>query len=68
MLSIATSIDALAVGFSISLINSGIIFPAVIIGIVAAAFTLLGLYIGQKAGDLKKLSVRAEVAGGVVLL
>jgi putative Mn2+ efflux pump MntP len=68
MLSIATSIDALAIGFSLSLLNLGVIFPAVVIGVVALLFTLIGLLIGEKAGSSKKLALAAEIMGGVVLL
>ena len=68
MLSIATSIDALAVGFSISLMRVSIWTPAFIIGIVAGAFTVLGLQLGKRVGSVPRLSRYAEVMGGVVLL
>jgi len=68
MLSIATSIDALAVGFSISMIGISIWAPTFIIGIVAAAFTIIGLQIGKRVGDVSGLSHYAEAMGGVVLL
>lgn len=68
LLSVATSIDALAVGFSVSVLNIDIWWPALIIGIVAGAFTLLGLQIGQRVGSMTRLSAYAEAVGGVVLL
>ena len=68
MLSVATSIDALAVGLSISLLNVSIWTPALIIGLVAGAFTIAGLYIGKTMGASKHLSRYAEVLGGGVLL
>lgn len=68
ILSIATSIDALAVGFSMSLLNIAIATPAVIIGLVAAAFTISGLYLGNRVAGFKRLSSYAEILGGVVLL
>lgn len=67
MLSIATSIDALAVGLSLSLINVSIIYPALVIGVVAGVFTIMGLQIGKKASQVEKLSPIAEVIGAVVL-
>ena len=68
MLSVATSIDALAVGFSISLLNVSIWTPALIIGIVAGMFTIVGLQIGKRIGSAKQLSIYAEIIGGFVLI
>ena len=68
MLSVATSIDALAVGFSLSIINEPIIFPAVIIGFVALAFTIVGLNIGKIASGSSRIRPYAETLGGLVLL
>lgn len=48
MLSIATSIDALAVGLSMSMLKVSIFYPALIIGIVAGLFTITGLHLGKK--------------------
>ncbi len=67
ILSIATSIDALAVGLSMSLLQVSIIYPALVIGIVAGLFTIAGLHLGKKAAGLKRLSPAAEVLGGLVL-
>jgi manganese efflux pump family protein len=67
MLSVATSIDALAVGFSMSLLQISIITPAIIIGIVAATFTIIGMHLGKKVAAFKSLSMYAEVVGGLVL-
>ena len=67
MLSVATSIDALAVGFSISVLNVSIIFPAVVIGIVSLLFTVIGLYIGTRFSASSTLSKYAEIVGGIVL-
>jgi len=68
LLSIATSIDALAVGFSLSMLKISIWLPAFIIGIVAGIFTTIGLQIGRKMGTIKYLSRYAEACGGAVLL
>ena len=50
MLSLATSIDALAVGLSMSMLRVSIITPAIIIGIVAGLFTIAGLHLGKRGG------------------
>ncbi len=67
MLSIATSIDALAVGLSMSMLRVSIITPAIIIGIVAGLFTIAGLHLGQRVSRLTWLSIWAEIIGGLVL-
>ena len=66
VLSIATSIDALAVGLSIGVLGGPIVLPSVIIGIVCAVFSLAGVYIGKKAGII--LGKRAEAFGGIALI
>jgi putative Mn2+ efflux pump MntP len=68
MLSVATSIDALAVGLSLSMINVSIWTPALIIGLVAGAFTTAGMHLGKVIGSMTQLSRWAEMTGGIVLL
>ena len=65
MLSVATSIDALAVGFSLAILKISIWFPALIIGVVAAILTFTGMLLGKKVGSL--WGQRVEVVGGIVL-
>ncbi len=67
-LSVATSIDALAVGLSLSMLDQPIFFPAVVIGIVAGIFTVVGMHLGSLIAGLGALSRWAELMGGVVLL
>ena len=67
LLSVATSIDALVVGFSISLLKVSIVTPAIIIGVVACLFTILGLYLGKRVASFEKISKYADIIGGVVL-
>jgi putative Mn2+ efflux pump MntP len=67
MLSIATSIDALAVGLSMSMLRVSIVTPAIIIGIVAGLFTIGGLHLGKKVARLTWLSTWAGIIGGLVL-
>ena len=66
MLSIATSIDALAVGFSLSVIGISIWFPAFVIGLVAGALTVVGMLVGHRIGD--RWGPRVEILGGIVLI
>ncbi len=66
ILSIATSIDALAVGLSLAMIGATILLPALIIGIVAATLTTIGMLLGGKIGTI--WSKWAETAGGVILI
>ena len=66
ILSIATSIDALAVGLTLAVIGSRILVPALVIGIVAGVITVLGMVLGSKIGAL--WGRRVEAVGGVVLI
>ncbi|MBM3287487.1 MAG: manganese efflux pump [Candidatus Eisenbacteria bacterium] len=66
LLSIATSIDALAVGLSLAMIGSAIVKPAIVIGLVAAGFTALGMALGGRIGVA--WGKRVEVLGGLVLI
>ena len=68
MLSVATSIDALAVGLTISMLRVAIWLPALVIGLVAGAFTVVGLHLGKSVGAAERLSPVAEILGGLVLL
>jgi len=65
-LSVATSIDALAVGLSLGLLGVDVFVPAVIIGVVAATLTGIGLQIGRYAGLW--LGPWMERVGGIVLI
>lgn len=67
MLSVATSIDAMAVGLSMSMLQVSIVTPALIIGIVAGLFTIFGLHLGKRVARLTWLSTWAEIVGGLVL-
>jgi len=68
ILSVATSIDALAVGFSMSVLSISIIYPALVIGIIAALFTIAGLHLGKVISASSKISNYSELIGGFVLL
>jgi putative Mn2+ efflux pump MntP len=66
ILSVATSIDALAVGLSMAVVGVAVWFPSVIIGIVAGLMTILGMNLGRKLGI--KFGHRMEFVGGVILI
>lgn len=68
LLSVATSIDALAVGLSFAVLNISIWYPALVIGVVATALTAFGLHLGCLVGSTSRLGKRAEIVGGLVLI
>ena len=66
VLSIATSIDALAVGLSFAALGVQVWTPAAIIGITAAVMTLLGTIGGRALGA--RFGSRMAAVGGIVLI
>ena len=66
VLSVATSIDALAVGLSMGVMGLDIWLPSIIIGLVAALMTALGMFLGRRLGKL--FGKRMELLGGIILL
>jgi len=66
LLSIATSIDAFAVGISFAALETNILWPSIVIGMVAFLLTLLGTSIGPVLG--KAVGRRAELLGGLILI
>jgi putative Mn2+ efflux pump MntP len=66
MLSVAVSIDALAVGLSLAMLQVNVFLPAAIIGVVTAALSLVGLLIGHRLGTA--FGKRMEIVGGVILI
>lgn len=65
-LSVATSIDSLAVGLSYAFIRINIALPAILAGVIAFAVTVIGFFLGRKLGDI--FGRRAELIGGLVLI
>jgi len=65
-LSIATSIDALAIGLSFSVLDVGILLPCLLIGLITVALAVLATQIGKVAGEI--LGKRVEVLGGIILI
>lgn len=66
MLSIATSIDAFAIGISFAFLNVNIIVSAVIIAAMTLSFAFIGLTAGKKFGN--KIKKSAEIFGGIALI
>ena len=66
LLSLATSMDALAVGVSMALLGVSIWLPCVVIGAVAAAMTAAGIFLGRRLGS--KGRRWPEILGGIVLI
>jgi manganese efflux pump family protein len=66
VLSIATSIDALAVGFSIALLSAPILLPALLIGLVTFSLSYLATHMGRRLN--LHFGERLEIAGGLVLI
>jgi len=66
LLSLATSIDALAVGFSFATLLDRILIAIFVIGAVTFIAAMLGILLGKKMGP--KVSKYAEITGGVILI
>lgn len=66
LFSLAVSIDGVAVGLSFGLGGVPILFPALLLGATAFAFTLVGVAVGSKTG--KWLGRWSQVIGGLILL
>lgn len=65
-LSIATSIDALAVGLSFAFLEVNMVMASLTIGIIAFVVTIIGFTVGKKASKL--VGKRAEAVGGIILI
>ncbi|MBN2386941.1 MAG: manganese efflux pump [Anaerolineales bacterium] len=66
MLSIAVSIDALAIGLSLAFLGVLVWYPAIVIGLVTGLLSWLGLRLGNGAGRL--WGKRVEILGGLMLI
>ena len=66
MLSVATSIDSLAVGFSFFVLRTPILFAAVIIGIVCFIMTMIGMVFGKALAKI--FGKKVSIFGGFVLI
>ena len=66
ILSVATSIDAFAVGITFAFLKFAIITPIIVIGVVTFLLSLLGIYAGNKIGQIFKNKIK--IIGGLLLI
>ncbi len=66
VLAIATSIDALAVGLSLSFLKMAIVTPAIIIGLVTFTLSFIGVFVGNVSGHFFENKI--EIIGGLILI
>lgn len=66
ILSIATSIDALAVGLSFAMLNIPVVYPSLLIGVITFLISLAGYFIGKKVGE--RLNFKLDIIGGIILI
>ena len=66
MLSVATSIDALAVGVSFAFLKISIITPVLVIGTTTFILSFFGVFVGNRIGHFFENKI--EIAGGFVLI
>lgn len=65
-LALATSIDATAVGLSLSLVNRPIMMPAIVVGIITFIVSAFGVIFGCKVG--RRYNLRINLIGGIILI
>ncbi len=66
MLSVATSIDALAIGLSLAVMDVNIWYPSALIGIITSAMSVAAICIGKRVGAA--FGSRMEIVGGIILI
>jgi len=66
VLALATSIDALAVGLSLGVVRTSVLYPAAIIGVTSFVLTVVGAKLGPVIGRI--VGKRAELLGGLILI
>jgi len=66
LLSIATSIDALAIGISFAFLRASIVAPIIVIGTITFILSFIGVLIGDKFGQF--FEKKAGIVGGVILI
>ena len=66
VLAVATSIDALAVGFTLPMLDAPLGLSMITIGVTTAVLSAIGLWAGRRFGSA--LGRKLDVAGGVVLI
>lgn len=66
VLAFATSIDALAAGLTLPLLETPVLISVAVIGLITAAFSAAGLMLGRRFGA--HLGKKLDVAGGLLLI
>lgn len=66
MLAAGVSVDALAAGFSLGMMDVDLVRLSIVLGIVIFFIAIAGLVLGQRIGQ--RIGARAELAGGAILL
>lgn len=66
VLSVATSIDALAIGITLSLVAASIVTAVTVIGLVTFVLSYLGVMIGKRFGHIFENKI--EAFGGIILI
>ena len=66
ILSIATSIDALVIGITLSFLRVNILLSVTFIGIITTIICFLGFFLGNTIGD--KLNKWSKILGGIILI
>ena len=66
LLAVATSMDALAIGLSFAFLNTDIVIPSLIIGLIAAFFAIVGVFLSTKLEKI--LGNKIEILGGIILV
>lgn len=66
LLSIATSIDAFAVGITFSFLNINIFYSVIIIGLTTFTISFIGVLLGNQIGN--KYQRKAKILGGITLI
>lgn len=67
-LSIATSIDALATGVSLSVLDIDILKPAILITLITSITSFFGVYLGHRINSHKRIQHQVDIIGGIFLL
>jgi putative Mn2+ efflux pump MntP len=66
VLALATSIDAMAVGLSLGVVGTSVLYPAAVIGATSFVLTVVGAKLGPAVGRIA--GRRAELVGGLILI
>jgi putative Mn2+ efflux pump MntP len=66
VLSVATSIDALAIGMTLAMLGARIWYASLVIGVVTGCLSLLAILLGKRVG--RAVGRRMEAVGGVALI